>query len=951
MKRILKKAAAGVLALVLLLTSTVFIATAEYSSSVGEAIAEKSDSTYTDYLLRNNLEYYSGEKIVLDNKTALFSDESEAEIREYSGQSETVYWENGKGSVNYTVNIPKTALYNLLFSFKSVNADTSVTVDVEIDGKLPFDGLENLLLSSDYINSGDGIRTDNEGNEISPEQVQTDGFSLRYAADKTGVSIEPYKIAFTEGTHTIKLSGDGYTLAIAELALTAPEQTVSYAELMGNYDFSKSKADSIIQIHAEQADVKSDNTLIPMSTNGDAGMYPIDAYLTKLNYIGGTNWNTPGQKLTWNFTVGKSGYYKFAARYKQNEIVNGDTFRWLKIDGKTPFSEAHELSFGFGAGWQKYVMSVGEEECYIWLNEGEHNISLEVTLGEMTDIYNRLNNAVSTLGDLYLQVVMITGEVPDTNRDYELFRQIPNFNETLENAKGELEALVEDMKKLTDKRGSQYTAAIDNMNRVIGKMLDAPYLAHIYVKDFYTNYTSLCSNLNEIKKMPLAIDEIQLVPYGKEADYSKPSFFEKVWFSVKRFVLSFVDSYSSFDDEERTIKLWVNWGRDQTSALDSLIRDSFTVETGIKVELQIVSNSLINGLLSGDYPDLQLHLSRVDPVNYGMRNALTDLTQFPDYEEVLTRFMPGADTPYWYEDSLYALPDQQTFFLMFYRTDIFEQLGLSVPTTWDEFLDCATVIQRYNMSVYVPYTQIATTTTVNAGIGNLNLYPTLMLQSELSLYNEEKNATVIDSAEGIKVFTGWTEMYSDYGYLKEADFYNRFRNGSMPLGIAPYTTYMTLYSAAPEIFGRWDIANVPGTEGGNAFVAGGGSGCGIVKASDKQEEAWEFLKWWTRADIQLRYNNNVESILGMLGRIPTATVEAFESFSWNPEDKAKILSQWNNVREYPEVPGGYYLTRAVDQAFWSVINDSSNPKDSITKWSKVADDEIERKIKEYSKGE
>ncbi len=385
--------------------------------------------------------------------------------------------------------------------------------------------------------------------------------------------------------------------------------------------------------------------------------------------------------------------------------------------------------------------------------------------------------------------------------------------------------------------------------------------------------------------------------------------------------------------------------------MDSLIRESFTAETGIEVELQIVSNSLINGLLSGDYPDLQLHLSRVDPVNFGMRNALTDLTEFPDYEEVLTRFMPGADTPYWHNGSLYALPDQQTFFCMFYRTDIFEKLGLTVPTTWDEFLDCATVIQRYNMAVYVPYTQIATTTTVNVGIGNLNLYPTLMLQNNLNIYNDKLNGTDLINTDAINVFSEWTQMYSDYGYLKEADFYNRFRNGSMPLGIAPYTTYMTLYSAAPEIFGRWSIANVPGSDGGNSFVAGGGTGCAIVKKSNMQKEAWEFLKWWTRADTQVRYNNNVESILGMLGRIPTSNVEAFESFSWNPDDKEKLLNQWECVKEYPEVPGGYYLSRAIDQAFWSVINDSSNPKDAITKWSKVADDEIKRKINEYSKGE
>ena len=86
----------------------------------------------------------------------------------------------------------------------------------------------------------------------------------------------------------------------------------------------------------------------------------------------------------------------------------------------------------------------------------------------------------------------------------------------------------------------------------------------------------------------------------------------------------------------------------------------------------------------------------------------------------------------------------------------------------------------------------------------------------------------------------------------------------------------------------------------------------------------------------------------MLGRIPTSNVEAFNNFSWEPETREKLMNQWKCVKEVPEVPGGYYLTRAVDQAFWSVLNDKVTPKDSITKWSKTADNEIKRKIKEYS---
>ncbi len=910
-----------------------------------ENIADYSKYAEDNAKLENSKENVSvlGDAFVSDN-------ESEAKSAEYAGKSNALLWESGKGSVTWKIMIPKDGLYNFAITFLPLKNSTNLEFGFYLDGIVPFKEAKTFTFTSDWVNATDKWRVDTQGNEIAPEQVMSSNYSYRLATDNTGVVLEPFTFALKAGVHTVTLEGLGYAVAIADIGFTAPSVTQSYKTVSSKYKIVENLNVEPIIIHAEDASVKNDNSLIPKATNGNAGMYPIDPYLTKINSIGGGSWNLPGQEITWNFTVKTAGYYSFGARYKQNELVGGESWRILKIDGKSPFDEAKELRFNYDTGWQNFEFGDGEEPYYIYLDKGEHTLSLEVTLGELSAFYDRLNKVVTTLGDMYLEIVMITGEVPDTNRDYELFTQIPTFTDVLTDVSKELTSIVEDMKSLTGNSGSQYTSAINNMNRVISKMLEAKFIAHLYVKDYYTNYTTLSSWLNEMKKMPLALDEMQFVYAGQEFDWNQPNFFEKLWFSIKRLLYSYVSDYTtnSNDGDEVALKLWVNWGRDQTMALDSLIRESFTAKTGIKVELQIVSNSLINGLLANNFPDIQLHLARTAPVNYGMRDALLDLTQFSDYEDVLKRFQPGADTPYWHNDALYALPDTQTFFTMFYRTDVFKQLGLKVPTTWEEFTYCATIIQRYNMGVYVPYTQIATTTTVNAGIGNLNLYPTLMLQNGMNLYNKELNATNLITPEGISVFEEWTEMYTDYGYLKEADFYNRFRNGSMPLGIAPYTTYLTIYSAAPEIQGRWSIANVPGKSNGNNYVAGGGTGCSIVKKSKHHKEAWEFLKWWTSAETQIRYSNNVESILGMLGRVSTANVEAFKSLSWNPNDLEKLMNQWESVKELPEPPGSYYLTRAVDQAYWSVINDGYNPKDAITEWSQVADNEIARKIKEYS---
>lgn len=55
------------------------------------------------------------------------------------------------------------------------------------------------------------------------------------------------------------------------------------------------------------------------------------------------------------------------------------------------------------------------------LMRAENSISLEASVGDQADYYYRLNDALQIMGDEYIKIIMITGETPDLNRDYELF--------------------------------------------------------------------------------------------------------------------------------------------------------------------------------------------------------------------------------------------------------------------------------------------------------------------------------------------------------------------------------------------------------------------------------------------------------------------------------------------------------------------------------------------------
>ena len=902
-----------------------------------------------------------------------------------------IKWEKGTGRITWTFDVTQEAVYNLQISWDALAKGIDPEFEILIDGVCPFDEAENIVLSRLWKNITEAPRKDAQGNEYAPEQVEIDGVITTVVRDSEGATVDPFEFLLTAGTHTFTIIEPDQGIVLYDIQFTQPEVVKSYKDVSKSYKLKNVNTD-VITIQGENANNKTSNSIIPKANNSDAGMTTWDGneshkFLTKINYIGGTSWQSAGSRLEWTFKVEKSGYYYINMRYKQSDLVNGESWRWLKIDGKTPFAEAKEIKFPYGTSWEYYTFGKQNEDgettdpYYVYLEGGkEHTISMEVTVGEISEYFNELSEIFDLLGEKYTQIVMITGESPDLSRDYDLDKQIPDFTKVLTECKDRLAALAEKMTKGTG-QASQAVSAMNNMKRVIENMLNVPYLAQQYVTDYYSNYSAIGSWLYDMIRMPLAIDEIQIVPMGGETIDKEAGFFEQLAFDAVRLISSFTNDYSlttADADDENTIRLWVNWGQDQAAALNSLIQDSFTPNEEyyyngkpINVQVEIVNASLINGLLADNYPDVALQMARTEPVNLGIRGALADLRQFDDFEQVIGRFQNGTDlekgavAPYSYAGKTYALPDTQNFMLMFYRTDTLEELGLldelgdpnpdpdnGIPGwTWDDFLYAATIIQRKNMNVYVPYTQITTSTTVNAGIGNLHIYPTLMWQHDCTIYNKEGNATAINTKSALKVFEKWTDFYLEYGFLKEADFYNRMRVGTMPLGIAPYTTYMTFYATAPEIRGRWGIALVPGTEAEdgtiNRSVAGSGTGCAIIEESNKKEQAWQFLKWWTSAETQQRYNENLQSILGMIGRTAVSNTEAFLNLAWDSDDRDILVQQWSMVKEVQEVPGSYDVTRAIDQAFWTVLEDNTKVKDAVTKWSKISDREIKRKIEEY----
>jgi ABC-type glycerol-3-phosphate transport system substrate-binding protein len=198
-------------------------------------------------------------------------------------------------------------------------------------------------------------------------------------------------------------------------------------------------------------------------------------------------------------------------------------------------------------------------------------------------------------------------------------------------------------------------------------------------------------------------------------------------------------------------------------------------------------------------------------------------------------------------------------------------------------------------------------------------------------------------------FQQMIELFTTYKFPRDYNFSNRFRTGQMPLAIRDYTEYNTLVAFAPEIKGLWGFAPIPGTADENGQInreaACNGTCAMILKGSKEKDASWDFLTWWTSADVQARFAQEMKSVLGKAAMYATANKEAIESLPWSKEEYSNLLEQWNYITGTPEIPGGYYVSRNV--GFAANVAYGTGDGEILQDYAKDTNDEITRKRAEF----
>ncbi|WP_207457236.1 ABC transporter substrate-binding protein [Desertivibrio insolitus] len=230
-----------------------------------------------------------------------------------------------------------------------------------------------------------------------------------------------------------------------------------------------------------------------------------------------------------------------------------------------------------------------------------------------------------------------------------------------------------------------------------------------------------------------------------------------------------------------------------------------------------------------------------------LRNALEDITEYvQDDVDVFSEWQLAANT---FNDRIYGIPQASGPMGMFYRTDLFEQYGVAVPTTWEEYEQAARQIRAANPEAYI-------------AVFAANQAPWIMGLAEQAgtpWFQAEGDEWAVDIAneDTLRMAEFWQRMIDEDLVKIENDlsseWYADIQAGRVLSWMSGSWADAIIRGNAPDTAGLWGAAELPQWDAAEPRSAswGGGSSNVVLRGSDHPREAAEFALW---------LNSNVDSV-------------------------------------------------------------------------------------------
>ena len=857
-----------------------------------------------------------------------------------------------KSVLTFDVPVTEAGKYEIVVKYSPKNAlYMDCLIDINVDGTGYMASLPLLWADAHTV-----YGTDRKGNEMVPEQMSVPGFYMDVLDNYRDTNMDTLTFDWEAGTKKISLTPESQELVLAAIYVKKVDVLPSYKEYLAA-NAGKADATETKIIEAERYQVKSDS-FIRASSYKNAALYPYDTYRKLLNVLDGGAWSSSGQKVLWEFEVKEDGYYALGMRYQQNSDTNKSVYRTIEVDGAVPFAEWEAIAIG-NTKTNKYdnmVFEVDGEPAKVYLTAGKHTLALNVTMGPLEAVYDDVVKLMEDINSFGMDIQKLTAGQTDPNRTWNMDYYMPNAVSDLLSYADRVDALYKRLEEIGGKTPSYADSLIyasETLRKLTEKPNQIPNKTDLISQGDNSATKYLGNILGSLLSMPISVDRFY-VGDTEDMPRANATFFTGLAEAVKAFFWSFsadaaAGNYTATGAEKSTeLTVWIARSVPYVQVLQQIIDADYNSKNGTSIQLSIMPSEqkLVLANATKTNPDVVLSAGLSTPFNFAVRGAAKNLL---DYDEFLPFYNENYNlqtlVPTTYNGGVYGAVETQTFNVLFYRKDILEALNLQVPNTWDDVKYMMPTLLRYGMNFYIPLS----ISTAYKGFGATNPFVT---QNNASYVSPDGKYSTFDSSSFLDAMTEMTELYEIYGMDSAIpNFYNSFRYGEIPLGVADFNTYIQLQMAAPELAGKWGIAPAPGTlqEDGSIlrYQPAAGSSCMIFNNTTRPDEAWQFLKWWLSTDTQVQYAYMMQGTYGTEYRWNTGNLEAFEQMSYSQEDKKIIMEQWEQQREITYHPANYMIERQTSDVWNKVVVEHQSMVENIDRATLVTNRELLRKLEEF----
>ncbi|ONK10530.1 sugar ABC transporter substrate-binding protein [Streptomyces sp. MP131-18] len=261
------------------------------------------------------------------------------------------------------------------------------------------------------------------------------------------------------------------------------------------------------------------------------------------------------------------------------------------------------------------------------------------------------------------------------------------------------------------------------------------------------------------------------------------------------------------------------------------------------------STKLLTASRAGNAPDISCVEYQTIPAMV-VSDVLADISEYT--AEVEDDFSDEVWEMTRFEEEVYGIPQDVGPMVLLYNQARFDELGLEVPATWEEFAEVAADVRERDPSSHLA-------TFAPTEFGN---FAGLAQQAGADWWTvEDREWTVgIDDEATMRVAEYWQDLIDRDLVRPEPlltpEWNNRVNNGHVLTWPSALWAPGVLYGVAEGQAGDWGIAPLPQWESDDRDVAlQGGTALTVTKNSDHPEAAAEFAMWMntdeTAYDLQI----------------------------------------------------------------------------------------------------